>query len=113
MGSNKVKLSATLLTVDHTFRHVLTAAHCTQDLEFPHQLNVLLGEHDLTTSFDQAVRYTVSRIIEHPGYNPETISNDYTILVLSEQVIIYSPVPIRRHRFMPHDNNSILAKMNG
>ena len=70
-------------------RHVLTASHCTVEIEIPEDLNVLLGEHDLTTSYDRAIRYTVSRIIEHPGYNPETISNDYTIIILTEKVIIF------------------------
>jgi len=47
---------------------------------------VLLGEHDLTTPYDTAIRMPVSRIIEHPNYNPTLVNNDYAILVLREEV---------------------------
>jgi hypothetical protein len=49
-------------------------------------LDVLLGEHDLTTAFDHTFRMSVSRIIEHPNYNPLVVTNDYSILVLREEV---------------------------
>jgi hypothetical protein len=49
-------------------------------------LDVLLGEHDLTTAFDHTFRMSVSRIIEHPNYNPLVVTNDYAILVLREEV---------------------------
>ncbi len=53
---------------------------------FFQDLDVLLGEHDLTTAFDYTFRMSVSRIIEHPLYNPIIVNNDYSILVLREEV---------------------------
>ena len=53
---------------------------------FLQDLDVLLGEHDLTTAFDYTFRMPVSRIIEHPLYNPLVVNNDYSILVLREEV---------------------------
>ena len=49
-------------------------------------LDVLLGEHDLTTAFDHTFRMSVSRIVEHPLYNPLVVNNDYSILILREEV---------------------------
>ena len=66
--------------------HILTAAHCTEDIEYASDLKILLGEHDLTTSFDKTNRYAVKRIVEHPGYNKETLANDYSLITLSDKV---------------------------
>ena len=47
-------------------------------------MEVLVGEHDLMTTNDEAKRVKVSRIIEHPYYNTETVAYDFSILVLAE-----------------------------
>ena len=61
-------------------QHILTAAHCTQEpLSF--YLQVSLGEHD-TTDAAADIR-TVSRITNHPQYNPDNLLNDISILTLS------------------------------
>ena len=73
-----------------TKRHVLTAAHCT---DYMLQLNsteedfkVLISEHDLTTERDCAYSVGVKEIIQHPGYNYSNFDNDYSILVLAENL---------------------------
>ncbi len=65
-------------------RHILTAAHCTQDIDYVSQVEVLVGEHDLMTVNDECQRYRLSRILEHPKYNDQTVAFDFSILVLSE-----------------------------
>eukprot|EP00095_Tigriopus_kingsejongensis_P003190 maker-scaffold91_size383040-snap-gene-2.26 protein:Tk03190 transcript:maker-scaffold91_size383040-snap-gene-2.26-mRNA-1 annotation:"serine protease 27-like" len=63
-------------------RHVLTAAHCTGTPD----LSVVLGEHNIKTTADQAQRVKVARIIDHPSYNSVTFNNDFAILELAKDV---------------------------
>ena len=61
-------------------QHILTAAKCTQG-NLTSYLQVSLGEHD-TTDAAADIR-TVSRITNHPQYNPDNLLNDISILTLS------------------------------
>ena len=65
-------------------RHILTAAHCTDEGRSPANMAVLLGEHKITDNkYD---RRSISAINLHPEYNQETYDNDYAILTLTEPV---------------------------
>ena len=61
-------------------QHILTAATCTQG-NLTSYLQVSVGEHD-TTDAAADIR-TVSRITNHPQYNPDNLLNDISILTLS------------------------------
>jgi len=64
-------------------QHVLTAAHCTAGSS-PSSIAVLLGEHRIDDgSFNKV---TLSAITDHPGYNSNTLDNDFSILTLSQPV---------------------------
>jgi len=64
-------------------RHVLTAAHCTAGSS-ANSIAVLVGEHRIDdNSFN---RISLSAITDHPGYNGNTLDNDFSILTLSEAV---------------------------
>ncbi|KAK6187551.1 hypothetical protein SNE40_005549 [Patella caerulea] len=65
----------------------VTAAHCTYGTN-ANTLSVKFGSHFRTdvSSESSAVTLSVSRVINHPNYNPNTIENDISILVLSGTV---------------------------
>ena len=64
-------------------QHILTAAHCTQE-PLSSYLQVSLGEHD-TTDTAADIR-TVSRITNHPQFNPDNGLNNIAILTLSSPI---------------------------
>jgi len=67
-------------------KYVLTAAHCTAG-QSAGRIQVLLGEHDKTTTTEtETVRKSVSAIIDHPSYDRRTINYDYSLLKLSSPV---------------------------
>lgn len=61
-------------------RHVLTAAHC-----MGHNFDVIVGEHDVTSSED-GTRHTVYSAISHPQYDSSTTNFDFAIVTLNEPV---------------------------
>jgi len=67
-------------------KYVLTAAHCTAG-KSASGLNVLLGEHDRTTTTETTtVRMSLSAIIDHPSYDSSTTDYDYSLLRLSSTI---------------------------
>ena len=50
---------------------------------------IYTGEHDVSTNFDRATRVRVARIHEHPGYNKDTLANDFSLLHLAEKVQLH------------------------
>ena len=67
-------------------RHVLTAAHCTN--QNGGVWDVMVGEHDSSDSSD-GTRHTVCRWVNHPDYNrPSLINNDFAIVTLTQAVTI-------------------------
>ena len=67
---------------------VLTAAHCTEDLDKKYPLLVNIGDHDLrTTSEANNQVIEIDRIIDHAGYNSKTTDNDMTLLHLKRPVV--------------------------
>ena len=55
-------------------------------------LNVVLGEHDVSTGQESvSVIASVQEIIRHPGYNEDTVENDFALLKLEH------PVPFGRY----------------
>ena len=67
-------------------RHVLTAAHCFSS-DFP-DLDVIVGEHDITSESDGTRHETCKRMVLHPNYNPSTTAFDVGILHLSTPVTL-------------------------
>ena len=65
-------------------RHVLTAAHCTSN---GGNYDVIVGEHRITASSD-GTRHSVCRFVDHPSYNSNSLSNDFSILHLDTPVQI-------------------------
>ena len=63
-------------------RHVLTAAHCTEDGD---KYDVIVGEHSLTSSED-GTRHSACRFVDHP--NNRDVVNDFSILHLDKPVQI-------------------------
>lgn len=58
---------------------VLTAGHCTENT-MAQEVDVVLGRHELDS--DVGERIGVAEIINHPGYNPGTLDNDFALLRL-------------------------------
>jgi secreted trypsin-like serine protease len=63
-------------------RWVVTAAHCVQGVSAS-QIEVVLGEHRLSTAEGREVVRTVAEIQRHPNYNHNTKANDIALLYLS------------------------------
>ena len=76
-------------------RHVLTAAHCTRFLqEAGYEGEIIVGEHDITASED-GTRHSYSHYTDHPSYNNNDLSYDFSILHLDQRVQIGArPVPV-------------------
>ena len=67
-------------------RHVLTAAHCTAHFTNGRTFEVIVGEHDKTSSED-GTRHEVCRRVDHPRYQkPFLLQNDFSILHLKTPV---------------------------
>ena len=67
-------------------RHVLTAAHCIGNND-PSRITITAGIHNkYREEKDTRQVFTVERIFKHPGYDSEMITNDITILQLTESV---------------------------
>ena len=61
---------------------VLTAAHCTPHHLRPDQLSLHLGDHRPLAGH----QLTVSRILLHPQYDPDTSNYDFSLLKLSTRI---------------------------
>ena len=85
-------------------KYVITAAHCMffdQNAQQPlaaTNVKVRIGDHDLDATGETTIpekTISVSKIINHPGYNPAggSLNNDIAILELAEQVDlnVYTP----------------------
>ena len=66
---------------------IITAAHCVHDksgnLMAPQNINVILGEHDLSIISGTEQNRSISQVIRHPDYDPQTADNDIALLRLS------------------------------
>ncbi|KAF6215313.1 hypothetical protein GE061_010065 [Apolygus lucorum] len=70
-----------------TPNHVITAAHCTDDvIKARTKTAVLLGTHDRSKPSSSAVIINVASIQQHAGYNAKTITNDISILTLASSI---------------------------
>ncbi|BES89083.1 serine-type endopeptidase activity [Nesidiocoris tenuis] len=75
-----------------TPNHVITAAHCTDDIiKQRTPIVALLGTHDRSKPNANSVAVPVSQINQHAAYNPQTILNDISILTL-QQSIAYNAI---------------------
>ena len=62
---------------------VLTAAHCVVEPNSKETFDVLLGVHSLIS--DEGERISVSEVVVHPDYDPETGDSDIALVRLSKQ----------------------------
>ncbi|KAF6215324.1 hypothetical protein GE061_010076 [Apolygus lucorum] len=70
-----------------TPNHVITAAHCTDDvIKARTKTAVLLGTHDRSKPSSSAVIINVASIQQHAGYNANTVINDISILTLASSI---------------------------
>ncbi|CAH1407200.1 unnamed protein product [Nezara viridula] len=66
--------------------HVVTAAHCFEDVEAK-DLVVVVGAHDVNSKYEYASsRHRAEKIIIHPQYNSKTTVNDIAIVVTSTEI---------------------------
>ena len=68
-------------------QHILTAAHCTEHAS-EGGISAFLGEHDIRYKLGHDV--TISKVTDHPDYNPSNLDNDLSILTLASAVT-FSP----------------------
>ena len=108
-------------------RHVLTAAHCTglwYGGRFQEEFDVVVGEHDLTSSSD-GIRYPVCNFVHHPKYDNKEyldknnlyIDYDFSILFLKTSVTFgprVEPAYLPEEKYLPEahsDKDFFAAKM--
>ena len=65
-------------------------------------MEVHVGEHDLSESDDGAIVLKVKKIHQHPDYNSITQDRDFSLLELSEDLVFSKPV---RPACLPEDDN--------
>nr|ATU82470.1 venom S1 protease 4 [Lethocerus distinctifemur] len=73
-----------------TMSHVLTAAHCTNPvIQNRGTILALAGDHDLRTTADTpfAQLKRVARIVQHEGFDPTSLRNDVSVLVLESPFV--------------------------
>lgn len=82
-------------------RFVLTAAHCTQDVDSgllfqPEQYLLVIGHVNLDQTIPDANFRGVTAITRNPNWNPQTFQNDVAVLTLDADVpaSIATPVPV-------------------
>ena len=63
--------------------HVLTAAHCVGRDNY----DIIVGEHDWTSSSD-GTRHPVCKTVIHPGYDDNSMDNDFAVACLCNPVEI-------------------------
>jgi secreted trypsin-like serine protease len=78
---------------------VLTAAHCTENLESgtlfsPEQYLLVIGHVDLARPIPDANFRGVTAIVRHPNWNPQTFQNDAAVLTLDADVPASIAVPV-------------------
>ncbi|KAM4034332.1 trypsin-like [Anomaloglossus baeobatrachus] len=66
---------------------VLTSAQCYQN-----KIQVVLGEHDITTHEGTEMSIDVFRIFIHPDFNEDTLDNDIMMIKLARQISVNSVV---------------------
>lgn len=77
-----------------TTQWVLTAAHCVASIAAPTEVEVLVGQQDLSQA-TAAQRKIVAAIITHPLYLAGvTLANDVALLQLADPVIDITPIKI-------------------
>lgn len=71
-----------------TTTHILTAAHCTYLIR-PRQLSVRVGTARVNSGGEI---FAVKAVFSHPGYNPTTYNNDFSIVQLNRKITLKAGV---------------------
>lgn len=97
-------------------RWVLSAAHCTYR-ETAYSLQLLLGEHDYSTTAEtRMVRRNIQQIINHPSYDHYTTNYDFSLLKMTGKAPFSSAPHIRPVCLPPDDSadyNDFTATVTG
>jgi len=81
-GSSSVFCGATVISDEW----ILTAAHCT-DGTGANEIQVLLGEHDYWDGSEtNMVRMDIAEIVNHAGYDSNTVDNDFALLRMANKL---------------------------
>ncbi|KAL8610334.1 hypothetical protein ACOMHN_041148 [Nucella lapillus] len=67
-------------------RHILTAAHCVNDLTEASQISVVVGDYDKDKTESTERTHTVKHFKFHERFNPTTYENDMALLTLEEPI---------------------------
>ncbi|XP_053680075.1 brachyurin-like [Anopheles nili] len=65
---------------------ILTAAHCSPELSSDGWIEVVAGVNNIANEESSVQRRNVTRFVQHPRYNPNTIANDIAVVLLSKSL---------------------------
>ncbi|XP_001657964.2 venom serine protease [Aedes aegypti] len=65
-----------------SYRYILTAAHCVQNIPNSQRLQALVGDHDYKTGLETPYSqiYDIESIVMHENYNQDSRDNDIAVL---------------------------------
>jgi len=88
-------------------RHFLTAAHCTTVLTASaYRIDCgYLIQNNFNTPYYQGM--SVARVINHPGYNAQTLKNDISILVFNADIVEHTVLGVEHVKIIPICRGSI------
>lgn len=78
--SNLIHVCESILQI--TRSHILTSAHCVNN----YLQVVRLGEHDISSSDDGALDFSIEKMTTHTDYMLNTVQNDIAIIKLKTKV---------------------------
>ena len=86
-GSSTPSCGATLINN----KWLLSAAHCTDGQDVSN-IEAIIGEFDVSTTQDNAVKIKIAKKVEHPNYNSNSMVYDFVMLELAEEVTFSAAV---------------------
>jgi len=68
-------------------RWIVTAAHCTSEGMTAKRLRIVLGEYDTSKKDSTEKEYAVSKVVNHPQYNTNSLKNDISLLKTTKEIV--------------------------